>query len=122
MSLEQFKLILLVVSLILLSGLADGFGFLHAARVWQEGRIVWPEVGRALLGFGVGISLYILVLRYMQQLGIVLPEIQSVVWFTVAMVSVAVVNGQFSRWPRVDQAVAVVTLVGIGWLIVRTGG
>ena len=122
MSFEQFKLILLVFSLTLLSGLADGFGFLHAARVWQEGRIVWLEVNRTLLGFGVGISLYILVLRYMQQLGIVLPEIQSVLWFTMAMVSVAVVNGQFIRWSWVDQAIAVATLAGIGWLIVRTGG
>jgi hypothetical protein len=119
--LEQFKLILLVASLTLLSGLADGFGFLHAARVWQEGRIVWAEAGRALLGFGVGTSLYILVLRYIQQLGIVLPEIQSALWFTVAMVSVAVVNGQFIRWSWVDQAIAVAILAGIGWLIVRTG-
>lgn len=122
MSFEQLKLILLVLSLTLLSGLADGYGFLHAARIWQEGRIVWLEVNRALLGFGVGISLYILVLRYMQQLGIVLPEIQSVLWFTMAMVSVAVVNGQFIRWSWVDQAIAVATLAGIGWLIVRTGG
>ena len=122
MPLEQIKLILLVIMLTLFSGLADGFGFLHAARVWQEDRIVWPEVGHTLLGFGVGIALYILVLRYMQQLGIVLPEIQSVLWFTVAIVSVAVVNGQFIRWSWTDQAIAVVTLTGIGWLIVRTGG
>ena len=122
MSLEQLKLALLVVSLTLLSGLADGFGFLHAARVWQEERIVWPEAGRALLGFGVGTSLYILVLRYVQQLGIVLPEIQSVLLFTVAMISVAIINGQFIRWSWVDQAVAVATLAGIGWLIIRTGG
>ena len=121
MAFEQLKLILLVVSLTLLSGLADGFGFLRAARIWQEGRIVWPEVGYTLLGFGVGISLYILVLRYMQQLGIVLPEIQSVLWFTMAMVSVAVANGQFIRWSRVDQVIAMATLAGIGWLIIRTG-
>ena len=122
MPLEHVKLVLLVVLLTLFSGLADGFGFLHAARVWQEDRVVWPEVGRTLLGFGVGISLYLLVLRYMQQLGIVLPEIQSVLWFTVAMVSVAVVNGQFIRWSWADQTIAVVTLAGIGWLIVRMGG
>jgi hypothetical protein len=122
LSLEQLKLILLVVSLTLISGLADGFGFWHAARVWQEDRIVWPEVGHASLGFGIGTSLYILVLRYMQQLGIVLPEIQSVLWFTIAMVSVAIINGQFIRWSWTDQAVAGATLAGIGWLIVRTGG
>ena len=121
MTFEQLKLILLVISLTLLSGLADGFGFLRAARIWQEGRIVWSEVGYSLLGFGVGISFYFLVLRYMQQLGIVLPEIQSVLWFTMAMVSVAVANGQFIRWSWIDQIVAVATLTGIGWLIVRTG-
>lgn len=122
MALEQVKLILLVIILTLFSGLADGFGFLHAARVWQEERLVWSEVGRTLLGFGVGISLYLLVVRYMQQLGIVLPEIQSALWFTVAMVSVAFVSGQFNRWFWVDQVIAVITLMGIGWLILRTGG
>lgn len=119
---EQVKLIIWVILLTLMSGLADGFGFFHAARTWQEGRIDWPEVGWTLLGFGIGISLYIVVIRYMQQLGIVQPEIQSVLWFTVAMVGVALVNGQLIKWALPDQVVAVAVLAGIGWLIIRTGG
>jgi hypothetical protein len=113
---------LLIIVLTVLSGLGDAFGFTHAALIWQNGRLVWGEVARSAAGFVAGISVYWLVLKYMTAVGIVSPEIQTIAWFAVTLVGVAVLSGKFLGWPLLDQVVAVAVLAGIGWLLVRTGG
>lgn len=50
------------------------------------------------------------------------PEMQTLLWFTMTIIGVAIVSGQFVDWQRVDQAVAVAILIGLGWLLFRTGG
>jgi hypothetical protein len=113
---------LLIVVLTVLSGIGDAFGFTHAALIWQNGRLVWGEVARSAAGFAAGISVYWLVLKYMTAVGIVSPEIQTIAWFAVTLVGVAMLSGKFLGWPVLDQVVAVAVLAGIGWLLVRTGG
>ena len=119
---ETWRLWLVIIVLTLLSGVGDAFGFTHAARVWQGGRLVWAEVARSAAGFAVGIGLYWLVLKYMIAAGIVSPEIQTIAWFGVTLIGVAVLSGKFLGWALLDQFVAVLVLAGIGWLLVRTGG
>jgi hypothetical protein len=34
---------------------------------------------------------------------------------------VALISGRLAAWRRLDQLVAVVVLLGIGWLLLRTG-
>lgn len=122
MSFEQTKLILLIFGLTLASGLADAQGAIHAAKIWQDDRLIWPEVGKAVLGFAVGITLFFIVVKYMNALGIVAPEIQTITWFSMMIVGVALFNGAFFTWQWSEQVVAVGVLAGIGWLLFRTGG
>jgi len=117
----QLKSLGLIVAITLLSGIADAQGFLHAAKIWQDGKLVWAELGKSATGFGIGIGSYWLSLRYMKALGVVTPEVQTLTWFTVTLVGVALINGKIFKWPLIDQLVALVVLLGVGFLLVRTG-
>jgi hypothetical protein len=112
----------LIVVLTVVSGLADAQGFIHASNIWQSGRIAWDALVRSALGFAVGITLYWLALRWMKEIGIVAPEVQTVAWFGVTIVGVALAGGSFFRWQVADQVVAIAVLCGIGWLMLRTQG
>lgn len=112
---------ILVLVITVVSGIADGQGFVYAARIWREGRLVPGALARAIAGFAVGIGLYILGLRYQTELGIRAPEVQTVSWFAVTLLSVAIVSGRFAAWRTVDQLVGAAVLVGVAWLLVRTG-
>ena len=112
---------LLVLVLITLSGFADSLGFVYAAKIWQNGTLSWPDVGRSALGWVVGITLYVISLKYMARLGVTSAEIQTAVWFAMTIIGVVIFSGRFFSWPRLEQSVAVLVLVGLGWLLVRTG-
>lgn len=122
MSGERAKILTLILGLTLASGISDAQGFIHASKIWQAGKISWNAIGKSALGFSIGIAIYWVCLKYMKEWGIVSPEIQTLVWFGVTIVGVAFVSGRVLRWPMVDQGVAVVVLLGIGWLLVRIGG
>lgn len=115
-------LALLIIVLTLLSGLADAQGFIHAASAWVNGKIIWQEALKSLLGFGAGALCYILVTNFLKQAGIVSAEIQTLIWFSVAIVGVAVISGKFFHWQLLDQLVGLVVLGGVAWLLFRTGG
>jgi len=55
MSVNQVGTIVLLIVLTLISGVADAQGFVHAANIWQGGKLIWPEVLKSALGFGIGI-------------------------------------------------------------------
>ena len=118
----QLKVGLLILGLTLLSGLADSLGFLHAALIWQDRRPIWSELAKSALGFGSGILLYWITLRYLKDVQIVEPEIQTLIWFGVTIVGVALLSGKFAQWRMIDQAAGIVVLAGIGWLLFRTSG
>jgi hypothetical protein len=122
MSFEYIKPILFIIGLTLVSGLADAQGAIHAAKIWQGDKLVWVEVGKSVLGFTVGISTFFIVIKYMNQLGIIAPEIQTITWFSMMIVGVALFSGAFFTWQWTEQVVAVGVLAGIGWLLFRTGG
>ncbi|MGH2494997.1 MAG: hypothetical protein ACRDIV_09870, partial [Ktedonobacteraceae bacterium] len=95
---------------------------IHAASAWVNGKIIWQEALKSLLGFGVGALCYILVTNFLKQAGIVSAEIQTLIWFSVAIVGVAVISGKFFHWQLLDQLVGLVVLGGVAWLLFRTGG
>ncbi len=113
---------LLILVLTLLSGIGDAQGFLHSARVWAQGQPVWEEVVKATLGYSLGILMYWLAIRYLNQFGITSPEMQTLGWFAVTIIGVALFSGQFWRWQAVDRLVAIGVLAGVGWLLLRTAG
>jgi hypothetical protein len=112
---------LLVLVLIVLSGFADSLGFVYAAKIWQNGALSWPDVGRSALGWTVGITLYVVSLKYMARLGVTSAEIQTAVWFAMTIIGVVIFSGRFFSWPRLEQIIAALVLLGLGWLLVRTG-
>ena len=112
---------LLVLVLIVLSGFADSLGFVYAAKIWQAEQLSWPDVWRSVLGWVVGITLYVISLKYMARLGVTSAEIQTAVWFAMTIIGVVIFSGRFFTWPRLEQIVATLVLVGLGWLLVRTG-
>jgi hypothetical protein len=119
---EQVKLLLIIIVISVLSGLADSQGFIHASKIWANNKLVWNEVGKSALGFAVGITLYWIVLKYMNAAGIVSPEIQTLIWFSITILGVAIISRSFFRWQTIDQLVGIAVLAGVAWLMVRTGG
>jgi hypothetical protein len=109
------------VALTLASGLADSYGFVHAARVWDGGRLIPAELGRSSVGFALGITTYWIVIRFLEQLGVHSVAIQTIGWFGATLVGLAVVTGEFRDWGTANQIVAVGVALGIGWLMVTTG-
>jgi len=111
--------LLILVLLTIGSGIVDGWGFAHAAQIWQNKKLVPGELTKSAIGFGSGIVLFWVSLRFMQGYGIVSAELQAIIWFGVVMIIVACFSGKFATWNTVDQFVALGVISGIGWLIVR---
>ena len=122
MSFAQAQAFAMIIVLTLLSGIADAKAFIYAAAIWDDGRIVRSELGKSALGFTVGIATFWLSVRYMRELGVVTPEVQTLIWFGVTLVGVGLVSGRAFRWPVIDQVVGALVLGGIAWLLVRTRG
>ncbi|HTC14910.1 MAG TPA: hypothetical protein VK695_03815 [Steroidobacteraceae bacterium] len=113
--------LLLILSLLALSGFADSLGFLYASRIWSGGgAFSWLNLAKSLCGTGIGISLYIVALRPMSLMGVSSAEMQTTVWFAVTIIGVVVLSGRFFTWQLADQLVAVGVVVALGWLLVRT--
>lgn len=122
MSSEQVRLFILVIGTTLISGIGDSQGFIYAANVWQNGGLVWGELSKSALGFSIGIGTYWLSLKYLKELGVIAPETQAIFWFGITIIGVAFISGKFLRWQIIDQIIAITVLLGIGWLLFRTGG
>ena len=113
---------LLILALLALSGFADSLGFFYASKIWQGGLFSWSYLARSALGWAVGISLYIVALRPMSAAGVTSAEMQTAVWFAMTIIGVVVFSGRFFAWQWLEQTIAVLVVVALGWLLVRTGG
>ena len=116
---EQLRLTIIAVSLIVVSGTFDAIGFTYAARIWQENHLQWKALVHSAVGFATGIAIYWFTIRYFWELGVVSPELQTLIWFGTTLVGVAILSGRFLQWHSSDQFVAVLVLAGIAWLLVR---
>ena len=119
---HQTKLLCIIIGITVLSGLSDAQGFINASRIWNGGKLIWSELIKATLGFSVGIVLYMFAIKFLKEFGVIAPEVQVLFWFGVTIAGVAILNGKFFQWPRIDQIVALVVCAGLGWLLFRRGG
>lgn len=117
---EQCRLVLTILGCIVASGFGDAYGFIHSAKVWQNGHIDLTELGKSAAGFAFGVAAYWFSIRFFDRLGITFAETQTLVWFACTIIGVAVLNGKFAHWAMIDQAVAVCIFAGVGWLMFRT--
>ena len=109
-----------IVVFTLASGIFDSFAFSYASGMWRDGRLVGSEAAKAAISFVLGIAMYFGAVRYLCEAGIVFAEIQTLLWFGVTIIGVAILQGRFFQWQVLEQAVAVNVLLGLGWLISRT--
>lgn len=113
-------IVILIVSVIGAWGEAQGYYF--SSKVWSHGKFVTSEAIKAALGYILGTIMLWISIRFLQQMKIMTPEIQTVIWFTLTMIGVAFLSGKFFRWHLADQLIAFLVFLGIGWLLFHTGG
>jgi hypothetical protein len=111
----------LAIAFTLGSGLGDAYGFVHASRIWRDDLINWSALGRSALGFAVGMTMQWIAIRYLSRVGITIAEMQTIVWFTVTMIGIAVLSRGVLDWAASERIVAIGVVCGLGWLIARTG-
>lgn len=119
MDTHKILVIAIIISLTIISGFGDAQGFIHAAHIWHGNKIIWPEVAKSALGFTAGTIVQWVSIRFIQDIKIFSPEIQTLLWFSVTMIGIALLSGDFSQWRHTDQVVAIVVLLGIAWLLLR---
>lgn len=118
---KHFPALSVVLMLTVLSGFCDAQGFVHAAKVWDGPKLVPISLLKSAAGFATGITAYWISVRYLNRVGSFSPEFQTLLWFGVTLVGVAVASRRFLSWSTIDQTVGGAVLVGIGWLFARTG-
>jgi hypothetical protein len=114
---KSFLSAFLVLVLTIASGVMDARGFVYAGRAWPDGRLDWTAVAQSLLAFFAGISLYIGAVRFMQTMGLNAVALQSGIWFVATAIGIAALDGSVAQWSRPQQAVALVVMLGLAWLI-----
>ena len=114
---KSFLSAFFVLLLTVLSGVMDARGFVYAGRAWPGGTLDWTAVGQSLLAFFAGISLYIGAVRFMQSMGLNAVALQSGIWFVATAIGIAALDGSVVQWSRLQQAVALVVMLGLAWLI-----
>jgi len=112
--------LLVIAVFTLLSGIGDALGFIFASRVWRNGEFAWLEALKSACSFQFGVAMYWFALKGLASRGVVAVETQTIFWFGVTIIGVALLSRQTFRWPLLDQCVAIVVLAGIGWLLTRT--
>jgi hypothetical protein len=116
----QWWNLVVVIALTAVSGLLDARGFLYASRAWPAGQIDLRMAGLSVLCFAVGLSCYVLAVRFIQAMGVTGVALQSALWFIVTAVGIAVLDASILSWSRTQQVVGVLVAVGLGWLIVTS--
>lgn len=114
--------IFIIIIITLISGLADSQGFIHSSQVWKNDKFIFAEAIQSLLGFVIGTAVFWFAIKYMQHVGVISAEIQTILWFIITIIGVAAVSGKFVQWNIIDQLIAIGVFVGIGILLFRTGG
>lgn len=117
----DLRLALLIAGFTILSGMGDAQGFIGASRMWNGRDVVWFEASRSAVGFAVGAFGFMLAVRFLREVGVSNTEVQTLFWFAVTLVAVALLSRTFGDWARIDKAVAVAVMAGIGWLLFRVG-
>jgi hypothetical protein len=116
----QFGNLIVVGLLTIASGLLDARGFVYASRAWPDGNLDVKMGLASLLAFAGGVSVYVLAVKFMQNVGIHGVALQSGIWFVVTAVGIAAMDGTLLQWTRTQQVVGVAVAVALGWLISTT--
>ncbi len=112
--------IIIVISL--LAGFADSKGFYFASQIWPNGRLDGLMLLKSAITFAIGLCFYWGSIFFLNKVGIQSAELQTGIWFLVVIIGVALASGEFSKWHSIDKIIAVITVVGFLFLLVRNNG
>ena len=115
----QGAAVTLFIALTAVTGFADSQGFVHASRIWDDGRWVWREAWMSGVAFAVGVVSYWVVVRFIAELGVRSAAVQTMGWFAVTIAAVAVTEGGH-KWEPLDIGTAIVVVAGLALLLYRT--
>ncbi len=68
----------------------------------------------------MGMVLYWLALRYILAAGVMSATVQTLVWFTVTIIGVAVISGAVKQWDATTYLLAFVAVAAVTGLLVKT--
>ena len=111
-----------LVVLTAVSALADAVGFINVDKGWVGNRPHYSAIVLACTGYAVGIATYVFAVKYLKLLTDVGPEIQTVGWFMLTIIGVALGSGAFFSWPLPTKFLATVTVLALVVIAIRTGG
>lgn len=118
----MFGTIIIIIVFTLLSGFGDAQGFFHGSRVWANGKFISTEAIKSILGYIFGTVMFWIAIKYIYDVKAVSAEVQTIGWFIVTIIGIAILSGKFLQWQIIDQIIAVLIIIGVGWLLFRTGG
>jgi hypothetical protein len=101
-----------------LSAFFDAKGFVYAAQAWRTGSFVPATAALSLANFIGGITLYVASIGFQQYLGVQSAALQTIFWFAMTIIGVALLDGTLGQWNLAQRAVGVGVTVGIGWLLI----
>jgi hypothetical protein len=110
----------LLILLTVASAYADSRGFIWSDRAWDRSTVDWRAVRYALLGFGFGITTWLLAVKYLKQVGGVGVSAQAMGWFLLTILGVAAASGEFVKWSSADKILAMICVGCFAALVFRT--
>ncbi len=111
--------VILYLGITVLSGFADAYGFRQASLIWSDGSPSASALVRSAAGYATGMVLYWLALRFIQATGVLSASVQTLVWFTVTIIGVALLSGEFKQWDATAYALAFVAIAAVAGLLVK---
>lgn len=103
-----------------LSAYFDAKGFVYASQSWKNGSLIASTSLLSLVNFTAGVTIYIVSIGFQQRLGVQSAAVQSIFWFAMTVIGIALLDGTISQWTLTQRMVGVVVSAGIGWLLVST--
>jgi hypothetical protein len=119
----DMKTALLAASIFLLTALSaffDAKGFVYASQSWKAGSMIPGTALLSLVNFTGGVALYIVSIGFQQRLGVNSAALQSIFWFAMTVVGIALLDGSIAQWSVAERVVGAGVSVGIGWLLIST--
>lgn len=113
--------IVLIIVLTCLSAYGDSRGFVWTDRAWNGGTPVWPAISRAFVGYGFGITTYVLAVRQLKLVSDIGVAAQATGWFLLTIVGVAFADGRFMSWGWIDRTLSILTVALFALVIYRVG-
>ena len=117
------KTALLAATIFLLTALSaffDAKGFVYASQSWKSGSLIVSTSLLALVYFVLGVTLYIASIGFQQRLGVHSAALQSIFWFAMTVVGIALLDGSIAQWSVAERVVGASVSIGIGWLLIST--